>query len=419
MPESFEVLKKSVDQLEKTIVDFKAENDKRIASIEKKGYAPADLEEKVDRINADIDAVKGMVDKLATERNRPETGEMNEEKTQILAKRAVNKFMRYGKGSITAEEQKAYLACFGDDHKSDGEFQKMEQKALQAGVDPDGGYFIRPEVGAEITKKVFESSPIRQLASVQQISGNQFEEMADWDEPGSGWAGEVSSVSVTDTPEINKLIFTTHELRAMPKATEQVLEDASIDLEAWLAEHVAAKFARDEATAFVTGNGVNKPKGLMSYSDGSTFGTVEQVISGSAATVTADGLLSLQGALKEAYQPGAVWGMPRATLTTVRKLKDNQGLYLWSIDRGLNEGPKDMLLGKPVYMCADIAALGASALYAFYGDIKQAYRIVDRVGMKVLRDPFSSKPYVLFYTRKRVGGGVKNFEAYKIGKCST
>jgi HK97 family phage major capsid protein len=203
---------------------------------------------------------------------------------------------------------------------------------------------------------------------------------------------------------------------AMPKASQKLLDDANLNVEAWLSEHISAKFGRDEATAFITGNGVNKPMGIMSYASGTSFGQVEQINSGSSGAFTADGLIDLVYGLKEPYKANAVFLMARSSVKLVRKLKDSQNQYLWA--PGLNGNSQSQLLGFPIYEAADVAAASASSLSAAFGDFRAAYQIVDRVGIRMLRDPYSSKPHILFYTTRRVGGAVKNFEAFKIHKLA-
>src|SRR5690606_23622269 len=184
-----------------------------------------------------------------------------------------------------------------------------------------GGYFVRPAMSAEITKKVFESSPIRELAGGITISTDAFEELYDNDEPGSGWVGELSSRSETDSNQMNKIRIECHELHASPKASQKLLDDSMLDIESWHAGKVVEKFARDEATAFVSGNGVNKPRGILSYASGDGFNKIEQIASGSNGAPTADKLIELQDSLLEPFQAGAVWLMRRSVWTLVRQLK--------------------------------------------------------------------------------------------------
>lgn len=380
-------LEKKMEQVTGLFENFKKENDQRLKEIEKKGAADTLLTEKVEKMNDAISALEDQVKATQTAMNRKEV--VAEQKDSQEYKVAFEKWMRKGVEDV---------------------------KALSVNSDPDGGYLVRPELSSEIVKKVFESSPVRQLASVQSISTDQFEVVCDLDEADAEWVAEAASRSDTGTPQINKLIIPAHEMHASPKATQKMLDDGYINVEAWLAEHVGMKFGRLEATAFISGDGVNKPKGLLSYTAGTAFNQVEQINSGSSGVFTADGLIDMVYGVKAEYRMNASWLFARAGIKAVRKLKDSQNQYLWA--PGLNGNTQGQLLGFAVYEAADMQAIAADSLSAIFGDIRAAYQIVDRVGVRVLRDPFSAKPYVVFYTTKRVGGGVKNFEAYKIQKLA-
>ena len=351
---------------------------------------------------------------LKTAFNRAPTGNGSvEEKAKELASlrnRAFNDFAR-NKGK---EDFADYLA-----KRSAIE---PEFKALSVSTDSAGGYLVMPELGGMIQGKVFESSPIRTLASVMTIGSDSVDFPLDTDEASSGWVNETGTRSETNTPALGKLSIVAEELYAMPRATQKMLDDASIDIESWLMQKVSDKFGRDEATAFVTGNGVGKPRGLAAYTAGTdiTAQQIEQVVSGSASTFTYDGLINTQNALKEAYQSNAVWLFRRASLSYLLLIKDGEGRPIFNMDYNRNGGlPPASLLGSPVYFAADVAAVASNALAAIYADIRTAYQIVDRRGISILRDPYSTKGSVLFYTTKRVGGGVVNYEAVKINKIST
>lgn len=319
-----------------------------------------------------------------------------------------------------------YARMDSETKESFGSFMKRtvtdveEFKALTTGSDPAGGYLVMPEFGGVIQTRVFESSPVRQLASVINVGTDQYEYVLDNDEAAAGWVGETATRSETNTPTLGKLIIPVNELYANPKATQKMLDDGIVDVEAWLAGKVSEIFGRTEATAFMAGNGVLKPKGLLSYTAGTTIASqqVEQVSSGTSAVFTYDGLVSLQNALKEAYQPNAVFMIKRATNASLMTIKDGIGHPIFNMMFDKNVGLQPTIMGKPVYFANDMEAVGADALAAIYGDIRQAYIICDRMGIRVLRDPFTAKPYVHFYTTKRVGGAVVNFEAYKIQKLA-
>jgi HK97 family phage major capsid protein len=344
--------------------------------------------------------------------NRVPTGGSSDEKAKELATlrtKAFNSFART-KGK---EDFADYLAKLADD--------QPELKALAVGSDPNGGYLVMPEFGGIIQNRVFESSPIRMLATVTPIGSDALELVQDNDEASCGWVSEAGSRDTTNTPTLGKLNFPAEELYAKPKVTQKMLDDSSIDIESWLMQKVADIFARTEATAFVSGSGTGKPRGLLSYTAGTTItsGQIEQVVTGSATTFTYDGLVDLQNALKEPYQPNAVFLIRRASNAHLLKIKDGEGRPIFNMSYDKNAGLQPTIMGKSVYFASDMPAVTGSALAMAYGDIREAYQIVDRRGISVLRDPYSSKPYVEFYTTKRVGGGVKNFEAVKIGKIST
>jgi len=387
-------LEQKFEELNLVIMQFKKANDERLAQLETKGRESGEKIEKVEKLNAEIDRLQGEIKAIQTAMNRPGQnggGKEDLDEKAMKYKSAFNAYMRKGNDA--------------------------EIKALSVDSDPDGGYTVTPQVSAAVVKKVFESSPLRQLASVETISTDSLEILEDLDEASSGWVGEQQARTETNTPTLKKISIPVHELYAMPKATQKLLDDSAWNMEAWLADHVSRKFARDEATAFISGSGVLKPRGIITYASGTAFEQIEQVISGHATLFTSDGLIDLQGALKEDYQANASWLMQRASMTAIRKLKNAvSGDYLWQ--PGLQANQPDLLLGKPVYLAADMEAQAAGKLAAAYGDFREGYQIVDRIGIRVIRDVFTAKPFVLFYTTKRVGGGVKNFEALKLQKIS-
>jgi HK97 family phage major capsid protein len=296
-----------------------------------------------------------------------------------------------------------------------------EVKALSTGSDPDGGFLTLPEFGGIIQTQIYESSPIRQLASVVTTSSDTYEYVLDYGQAGGEWVSEASSGSTGTTPKIGKASIPVHDLAAKPQATQRMLDDGIIDVEAWLGNKAAEWFARAEATTFVSGNGVGQPRGILTYAAGTdiTAAQIEQVVSGSASGLTYDGMVNLQNALKEDYQANAAFLIKRATNAALMLIKDGQGHPVFNLTFDKNVGMRPTIMGQPVYFGNDMPTVQANALAVAYGDFKRAYRIVDRVGIRVLRDPYTVKPFVMFYTTKRVGGAVINYEAIKIGKVST
>lgn len=416
----------AVEQINIAFEEFKKANDERLAQIEKKGAADVVTEAKLQKIEADLEKAQKIADEavLAAKRQSrvvtDERGEVIDLDRKAQEWASMNARRRGAVvGSFGAADMDGYKAAF-DTFLRKGEevMGPDERKALSVGTDPDGGYVVNPDLSGRIVMKVFESSPMRAYASVQVISSDALEGLFDLNEASSGWVGETDSRAETNTPQLGKWRIPAHELYAKPKATQKLLDDASINMEAWLASKVAEKFARDEANAFVVGNGVNKPRGFLTYSSGTTLpGTIEQFPTGASGALASapdggDALINALYGLKQQYRANATWFMNRATTKLVRKAKDSDGAYLWS--PGIQAGQPATLLGYPVAAFEDMPDPAASSLSIAVGDMREAYQIVDRLGIRTLRDPYSAKPYVEFYTTKRVGGDVVNFEAIKL-----
>lgn len=299
-----------------------------------------------------------------------------------------------------------------------------EIKALAVGSNPDGGYLIRPQVSNMMIKRIFETSNIREICSVETIGTDTLEIVIDDDESGAAeWVGETTAPSETDTPQIGKLIIPVHEQKAEPKATQKMIDDSTVNIESWLVSvKQANKFARGENQAFIRGNSSQRPQGILSLPDWTVADTyerfkLERINSGSAGAFTTDGLIACQNQLKEEYQPNAVWGIKRAAFTQILQLKATDGHYLINPDI-LREGAGRMLLGQRVIFMDDLDGLAVNGQSAIYGDFAMGYTIVDRLGLRVLRDPYTQKPFIKFYITKRVGGAVTNFESLKIQRLA-
>ncbi len=322
----------------------------------------------------------------------------------------------------------AYLAAHSRYlRKGDRLLSSEEMKTLSVGSDPDGGYFVTPDTTGRIVKKVYETSPIRQIASVQMISTDALEGIEDLGEAGAGYAGEQAQGSDTTTPQVGKWRIPVYWIDTEPKTTQQLLDDASVDIEAWLSGKVSDKFARFENSEFVVGS--SKIRGFTSYTtaldsgSGVTWGTIGHVMSGASAdfaataSFPADKVFDLIGMVKQAYLPNSRFVTRRSVITKMRKFKDTTGQFLWQPSLVL--GNPESFAGYPITRAEDMPTLAADSLSLAFGDFGAAYQIVDRQGIRVLRDNLTSKPYVKFYTTKRVGGGVVNFEAIKVMKFNT
>jgi HK97 family phage major capsid protein len=379
--------------------EFKQANDARLGEIEKRG-GDAIAGEKVDRINRALDEQKKMIDELSLAALRPAFGE-----TKALPDRAIR-------------EQKAAF----DRYMRKGEGFTGETKAISAGSNSDGGYVVPLEIASTIDRILAKASPIRAIAGVQQIGGNVYRKPITTVEAASGWVGETDSVSQTTTPTISAIDFPAMELYAMPAATQVLLDDAQVNIEEWLANEVQIVFAEQEGAAFVNGDGSNKPIGFLhptKVADASwAWGSLGYIASGAdgafASSDPSDALITLAYAPKQGYRANGTWVMNRKTESVIRKMKDGDDNYIWQ--PGTVAGAASTLLGYAVAEAEDMPDIASGSFSIAFGDFARGYLIVDRVGINVLRDPYSAKPYILFYTTKRVGGGVQNFEAIKLMK---
>lgn len=308
-----------------------------------------------------------------------------------------------------AEAFPAYMRA-----RTDAAMPQAFQAAMQTGSDPDGGYLVPTSVSSRIIEKVYETSNLRSIVTVETIAGKELEIPRDEGEFGyGGWVGETTAPSETTTSQLGVSKIFAHEMFAEPRVTQNMLEDSGLNIEQWVAKKVGEKLGRIEATAFFTGTGVNQPRGLLTYANGVTNGTIEQVVSGGATSITWDAIYNLVFQLKDYYTKNARFLMKRTTVRDVMKLKDGQNNYLWQMG-DIRSGQPSQLLDYNVDRCEDMPTVAASSLSVAFGDFKAAYTIVDRLGITLLRDNLTAKPYIKFYNRRRVGGDVVNFEAVKL-----
>jgi HK97 family phage major capsid protein len=284
---------------------------------------------------------------------------------------------------------------------------------------------VPKEVEENINRALRDISPIRSIAGVRQVSRSVHTQPFATTGMSAGWVAETAARPQTSTSTLAELSFPTMELYAMPAATPALLDDAVVDIESWIAEEVRISFAQQEGTAFVTGDGVAKPKGFMTYTKvanaswtwGNTGYIVTSVSAAFPAANPSDKLIDLIYTLKPGARSNGTFVMNRATQSVVRKFKDAQGNYLWLPSATPGEAPT--LMTYPVVEAEDMPTIAADSFSVAFGDFKRGYLIVDRVGIRILRDPYSAKPYVLFYTTKRVGGGMHDFDAIKLLKFGT
>lgn len=378
---------------------FKRNNDRRLSTLEKGGRDDVALREKIARIDRALDEQKAALDRLALAARRPAKGEAAPQSDERKA--AFARYVRAGDASA---------------------LHALEAKAVTIGADPDAGYLAPEPVERLIMAAVRDVSPFRRIASVREIGASVFKKPVSLGGGGAGWVGETAARPETTAPTLSSIDFPTMELYAMPAASQALLDDAVVDVEQWLADEVQGEFAAQESDAFVNGDGVARPKGLLSYpaapetSRGAEeIGYIATGADGAfPATDPADALLDLIYAPKQAYRANGRFIMNRSTVSAIRKFKNADGDYLWQ--PGVEAGAPSRLLGYPVTEVEEMPAIGAGSFSIAFGDFARAYLIVDRQGVRILRDPYTAKPFVLFYTTKRVGGGVQNFDAVKLLK---
>ena len=389
--------------------EFKAANDARLDALGRR--ADVLLDEKVERINGALDAQMKRIDDLALKSSRP----------LLEGNRPDGTRGRFA--DVAAREHKSAFDAYVRQGESAG-LRALETKAMSAGSNADGGYLVPPELEHEIGSRLKAISPIRGIASVREISGGVYKKPFMTAGPATGWVGETDARTQTTSPTLDALSFPAMELYAMPAATATLLDDSAVNIDEWIASEVELTFALQEGTAFVTGDGSNKPKGFLNYTTIANasweWGKLGHVATGTSAAFPEDDpsdvLIDLIYALKAGYRQNGVFVMNRKTQGTIRKFKDTDGAYLWQPPS--QAGGRASLMTFPLVEAEDMPDIAANSLSIAFGDFQRGYLIVDRLGVRVLRDPYSAKPYVLFYTTKRVGGGVQDFDAIKLLKFS-
>ncbi|MCA1971312.1 MAG: phage major capsid protein [Caenispirillum sp.] len=422
--------------LQKAFHDFQSANDDAL-----KGKADAAT---VENINAEITRLQKAMDDATKAIGRMTVGGGAGDGDTDIARNAA-RFMTMARGQTArvgdaadVEAYRAYRDAFSAAVRGSMNMEHLSndiRAAMQVGSDPAGGYFVPTEMSNEMERRIHDTSPMRQIARVVTIGTNAWE--APWKTSkgtSGGWVGERQSRQATGTAAVGIQRIEVHEQYAYPEVTQQMLDDATMNVEAFIVEDTEEEMARTENTAFVSGNGVMKPKGFLGYAasavttsdaDGRDWGKLQYLVSGAAATFPTlgsgasnpDAFINVITALHPNYRAGAVWTMNRATEATIRKLKDAEGRYL--IGMGSIEGGLAFtLMGHPIVNLEDMPDVAADAFPIAFGDFRRGYMIVDRAGFRLLRDPYTNKPYVGYYITKRTGGDVRNFDAIKLLKIS-
>ena len=369
-------------------------------------------------------AVNGFVSNFKGFQAEIETKLQQTEERLNMLDRKTNTALRTplaGATDIGAPHQKAFNAYLrsGDDDALRG--LEVEVKGLSTVVNSDGGYLVDPQTSDTVKSVLNATASIRAIASVVHVEATSYDVLVDHSDVGTGWATETSTVTEGATPQIDRITIPLHELSALPKASQRLLDDSAFDIEGWLAGRIADKFARAEAASFVNGDGIDKPKGFLAHTavdDGIwAWGNLGYVPTGVDGDVTAESIIDVVYALGAEYRANAAFVMNSKTAGLVRKLKDNDGRFLWS--DGLSAGQPATLMGYPVLVAEDMPDASTDGYAIAFGNFAAGYTVAERPDLRILRDPFSAKPHVLFYATKRVGGDVSDFAAIKLLKFAT
>ncbi|MCT4557411.1 MAG: phage major capsid protein [Pelagimonas sp.] len=322
---------------------------------------------------------------------------------------------------VDAPHQKAFDAYLrsGDDDALRG--LEIEGKGMTTAVNSDGGYLVDPQTSDSIRGRLEASASVRAISNVVNVEAQAFDVLIDQNDTVAGWAAETASAAETGTASIDRISIPLYELNAMPKVSQRLLDDSAFDIETWLATRIADKFIRAEAAAFVNGDGVDKPRGFLNHTqvadDSWSWGNLGYVTTGVADDIdNGDSLIDLVYTLGAQYRANGTFVMNSKTAGALRKLKDADGRHLWA--DGFSATEPARLLGYPVLTAEDMPDIDADATPIAFGDFSNGYTIAERPDIRVLRDPFSAKPHVLFYASKRVGGDVSDFAAIKLLRCA-
>ena len=396
-------LQDKIQQLGGAFEEFKSANDARIAQIEESGKANHDTLQKLEKAEKALDELQGRIGDMEARRTGPTLDEVDQ------------------KSKKQVEHFKQWLAT--GDEKHEAAWRELQTKDISIGSANDGGVAVPEVIAQRIEQELVEISPMRSVVRVQSVGTSDYKELVDVRGTTSGWVGETAARPTTNTPGLQEVIPTMGELYAEPRATQVSLEDIFFDVEAWLTGSVTTEFAFREGVAVVSGTGANQPTGFLAgtptaQADGvRAFGTLQYIPTGVAADFAADPnagdtFIDTVYSLKAGYRQNASWMMSKLTLAAVRKFKDSDGQYLWQ--PAMAAGQPATLLGYPVVEAEAMPGVAADAFPVAFGDFQKGYLMVDRVGVSMLRDPYTEKPYVKFYTRKRVGGIVHMSEAIKL-----
>lgn len=401
-------LNSTIVELNRAFAAFRDKNDERLTALER-GRDDVVTNEHVDRINADVSRLTGVI----------------EAQQQTIDAMRIGGGAGSGVSAEAREHATAFNQWFRRGDVAEATLRDLQVRAaLTSQSDPDGGFVVPEEMDTMIGRVLSTVSAMRSICRVVSTGSAEFSLLVNKGGSTGSWVGEEDSRGTTSTPNLAEISIQAMELSANPGITQRMLDDASFDVSAWLADEVAITFAEMEGAAFISGSGVKRPRGILSYDTVANasyaWGSLGYIVTGAAADFASsnpiDNLIDLMFAAKAGYRNNGTFLTADATVAKIRKFKDTTGQLLWAPPTA--DAPAT-ILGKPVVTDDNMPVAGANNMIMAFGDFSRGYTITDRVGTRVLRDPFTNKPYVQFYTTKRVGGGVTNYEAIKLLKCST
>lgn len=410
----FDKVKTLLEEQGRDWQEYKRENDQRLKALEA-SKGTADFDQKLASMDQSMQRTAEQLKQIDSEKQAREALEQRLDAIEL-------KGGRLGATAATAREAEEYRGAYtafmrkGDERA----IEALQTKAGNVATDSEGGYAVPDGLDTTVLQLLRDSNPMRQVATVMQVSNEAYRQIVNVNGAAGGWVGETDARPQTDSPKLDEFKPAFGELYANPAATQKLLDDAFFDIEMWYASEIAQTFAEKEGDSFVNGNGTNKPKGLLAYTTAATddktraYGTLQHIATAAAGSITYDDLISISYALRAGYRQKAAWMLNSTALSSVRKLKDDQGNYIWQPSQ--QAGQPSMLAGFAVVENEDMPAVASGALPIAFGDFKRAYRILDVRGIRTLRDPYTNKPYVHFYTTKRVGGGVADTRAVKLLK---
>lgn len=389
----------------KAWAEFQKANDARIAAIESKGYAPSELTEKVEKINAELTAIGKQMTDIEKKAGRPGAEKNDPTPEQAEYRKAFKAYTR--KGQVDGLED-------------------LQRKAMNTGSNPDGGWLVLPEMDTTIDRIAPTISSMYRIADVRTIGTAKYEKLVKTSGMAMRRVADGATGGETTEPVYAKIAIEVFTAEVEPWVYNETLEDAFINLESDLADEAAIGFAEGAGSEFITGNGVGKARGITSYTNVAnasyTWGNIGYIASGKSAAFAsvapADKVVDLQHALKSQYRPGAVFLTNDSTLSKMRQIKDASGAYyLWQPDPAAAFGGR--FLGHPVEIDDNFAAIGAGSYSLAFGNFKRGYAIVNRAGTTLIRDNITAKGTTKFNFRRRFGGGIVNYEAIKLMRFAT